>query len=660
MAGRSKDLALPAVEGSLERIAAQSVSRLVALLSPWLVGVFAHGLAAALHYTVGGSTEWVAWSSLFTFAGVLILTGVTYGQSHARGVWGKAHTTATTFVAGVWVCAVVISGPGHPLVWRLGVIGGITLALTWNVRTVIRLKGVDAAAIVSDPLALLFDHGARRAGLPIEARTVNAGEHKVEGELQLDPGRLVAEDVQRKTAYLESGAGLPPGSVVVAADPDDASKAKAIVSDPRVMTRPIIWPGPSRPGASIADPLRIGLWQDLDPVEYVLTGHHLQIMGMSGSGKSIGGCWNILGEVITRHDVAVFAIDVSKGHQTLGAFAGALHRFETTTEGARALLREVHGSVKARTDGLAAQGLQKWKPGCGMPYWLVWIEEAPDVFDAMTDKEMEAFTSLAKTLRSAGGTIVLSLQRSDYTQMPTIVRGQMGFMCFGVANSADASFGLSEAMQDAGAAPERWENAQPGMAYLGAPTIPRERIAMPMRTYAWGIRNGEFDDELASKAMRAHAEAWPAAAKEVDDMTAELARLQDGPPVDGDQGDEEDDDVTGVADEYLETEDPDPSVRAGLDDEIPDIDEGEPPLTFAGPGVVMTPEQRGAALIAHLQELWDSGARDFATRDLRPLWESTDMSRQWAQKSLRKLVEAGVLGYDDDGQRYTMPARPEV
>ncbi|SDQ68537.1 hypothetical protein [Thermostaphylospora chromogena] len=74
----------------------------------------------------------------------------------------------------------------------------------------------------------------------------------------------------------------------------------------------------------------------------------------------------------------------------------------------------------------------------------------------------------------------------------------------------------------------------------------------------------------------------------------------------------------------------------------------------------MTPEERGQALMAHLQALWDDGAREFSTRDLRPLWETIDMSRSWAQKALRKLVDAGVLGYDDDRYVYLMPERPEA
>jgi hypothetical protein len=152
----------------------------------------------------------------------------------------------------------------------------------------------------------------------------------------------------------------------------------------------------------------------------------------------------------------------------------------------------------------------------------------------------------------------------------------------------------------------------------------------------------------------------------VDTATAALSRFAnhdtaadrepDGAKQEGD--DEVDENVTR---EYLQTEDPDPSIRAGLDDEIPDLDEGEPPWKFAEPPVKMTAEQRGEALMTRLQELWDAGARDFSSGDLRTLWETTDMSRSWVQKQLKRLTAAGVLGgYDDERQRFLMPDRPEL
>ncbi|GAA4952792.1 hypothetical protein HD597_009660 [Nonomuraea thailandensis] len=662
-------------ESSMSKVAAKGVSKLLTLVTPWVVGLFGFGLAAALHFILYSPEAIGAWSSVVTVC-VIILTGVTYGTSHARGPWGKTHTTASTFLAGVWTVAVVNLGPWHPVLWRLGVVGGITMALSWNIRSVIRLKGWDEPGTATDPLSFLFGRGAERAGMKeVEARTVKATAHKVEGEVQLDHGRHTADDLQKKVAYIESGIPLPPGSITTAIDPDDASKAKVTISDPRVMKRPIPWPGASRPGGSVAEPVRAGLWQDLDELAYTLVGHHLQVMGQTGSGKSIGGAWNLLGELITRYDVAIFAGDITKGNQTLGPMRESLHRFETSKPGVKAMLADLQAQIKPRTNYLAGKGLQKWVKGCGLTYWIVWLEEFPDIFDALSDAEQERFLSMLKAIRSAGGTIVMSLQRSDYSQMPTLARGQLAKMCFGVDSPADASFGLSERQQDAGARPELWTNAQPGMAYLDAPSIPDERIAMPLRTFAWGMKGDRFDDEAANQAMREHAARWPAADKKVDPTTARLALLDGGThpratwPVeleephqaDPDQNEDDDEEVRNVAAEYLATDDPDPDVIGDLDDEIPDLPDGQPPLTFAPPEQRMTPQQRGEALLGRLQELWDDGARDFSSGDLKPLWQSTDMSRAWCQKQLKRLLAAGVLGgYDDEAQRYLMPERPEI
>ncbi|MEU7861228.1 hypothetical protein [Nonomuraea sp. NPDC049141] len=669
---RSKEIVPVHEESSLAKVTAREVSRLLTLASPWVAYVLVFGVGSAFHFILGSDDPQVTGWTMFLMATcVLVLTGVTFGQSHARGPWGKTHTTLTTLLAGVWVCAATINGPTTVVTGRLVLIGGFTLALTWNLRTVIRMKGLDQPGAIGDPLAFLFGQGAERAGMrEVEARTLKATAHKVEGEVQLEQGRQVAEDLQRKVAYVESGIGLPPGSITASIDPDHADKAKVTISDPRVMKRPIAWVAPSRPGLSIADPLNIGLWQDLDEVEFALLGFHLQVMGQSGAGKSIGGAWNILAEVVTRYDVAVFVGDITKGRQTLGPLEESLHRFETTKAGVKAMIRELQARVKERTDYLASKNLTKWKRGCGLTYWLIWFEEFPDIYDALSDKEQELFLSMLKAIRSAGGTIVLSLQRSDYSQMPTLARGQLGNMCFGVQTGGDAAFGLSEPQQDAGARPELWSNKQPGMAYLDVPGIDDGRIAMPLRTYAWGLDDqGEFDDERANAAMRAHSAQWPAAAKAVDETTAALSRLHNGAAaqaapaalLERPDEDDDDEDVRNVASEYLETDDPDPEVTGGIDDEIPDLDDGEPPLTFAPPAQSMTPEERGAALIKRLQELWDGGARDFSSGDLKPLWETTDMSRSWVQKTLKRLVEAGVLGgYDEQAQRYLMPDRPEL
>ncbi|MGW4640781.1 hypothetical protein ACWEN6_19765 [Sphaerisporangium sp. NPDC004334] len=668
--------ALPAVHdsSSWEQVATREVSKALLYFPPWLIGVLLFGLGAGFHFTLrSDDPQTVAWTTALIITCVLALTALTWRQSHARSLSGRAHTTLTTLAGGLWVCAATINGPATTVTGRLILIGGVSFALSFNIRTVIRAKQIDVAGAAADPLGFLFNRGAEKAGMAqVQARTITATPYKVTGEVQLHEGKQIADDLQKRVPYVESGIGLPPGSITTALDPDDASKATITISDPRVMKHPIPWGGPSRVGASIAEPVRPGLWQDQDEIAYVIVGHHVQIMGKTGSGKSIGGAWNLLAEIVTRRDAAVFAIDITKGEQTLGPLKAALHRLETTPEGARALLRDIQSQVKPRTDLLASKNLQKWAPGCGLTYWVLWLEEFPDIYDALPDKEQEQFLSLIKAIRSAGGTVVLSLQRSDWTQMPTIARGQLAKMCFGVDSAADATFGLSEAQQDAGCRPELWSNKQPGMAYLDAPSIPEDRISMPMRTYAWGITAaGDFDDEAANAQMRAHAAAFPAVHKQIDPITASLSRLDlaalaapaplptGHPPATLDE--HADDAQDDVAAEYLHSDDPDPSVQAGIDDEIPDLEDGEPPLRFAQPERKMSAEERGAALMAHVQDMWDDGARDFSSGDLKPLWESTDMSRAWVQKQLKRLLAAGILtGYDDEAQRYLMADRPQV
>ncbi len=59
---------------------------------------------------------------------------------------------------------------------------------------------------------------------------------------------------------------------------DVANQALVRISDPRAIRKPQPWPGPSKPGGSIADPLQPGIYQDSEVVSYAATGHHLQVM----------------------------------------------------------------------------------------------------------------------------------------------------------------------------------------------------------------------------------------------------------------------------------------------------------------------------------------------------------------------------------------------
>lgn len=640
-------------ESSMAKVAAREAGIAFVYARPWVLAPLAYGLACVLHvFLRSDDPQTIAWTMFLMAVSVLVLTGVTWWQSHARSIGGRLHSTLSTALIGVWMCAATINSPWSPVTGRLALIGGLTVVLTWNIRAALRKKGVDGAQLAADPLKALFGAGAERAGIAAEATTTKAGEHKTEASVQLEEGRATAEDLQKRVPYVESGMRLPPGSITVSLDPDDASKAKVTISDPRVLKNRIPWPGASRPGGSIGEPMRLGLWQDLDPVEYVVVGHHLQVNGMTGAGKSIGGAWNFLAEAMTRFDCAIFAGDTAKKDQTLGPLRRGMHRFETEISAVRQMLRILHSEAPKRTDWLAAHGYQKWVPGCGLTYWIIWLEEFPKIFDALPDKEQEHFLELVKELRSSGGTIVMSLQRSDYTQMPTLARGQMAKWCFGLGTAGDAKFGLSEVQRDAGARPELWQNKVPGMSYLDAPSIPEERIAMANRTWDWGE-----NDQEANQRMRQHADAWPAAAKEVDEFTAIVA-ASFGPeaaagPDDGQDGEEQEESVAAK----VRTENPSPELRANVDDPIKAADDAKFP---ARPGPRMEAGEARGVLLDQLRAWVRDGREEFATKDLKEVKERTRRpSRGWLNDQLALLAEDGVIERDDERRCYRI-IRPDV
>jgi hypothetical protein len=126
---------------------------------------------------------------------------------------------------------------------------------------------------------------------------------------------------------------------------------------------------------------------------------------------------------------------------------------------------------------------------------------------------MDQLLSDVKAMRSAGIRLVFDLQRSDWTQQPTLARGQLAKMCFGVLDEGDAAFGLSAAQQNAECHPEIWGTRYPGKLFLDAPTIPEKYITMPGRAWFWG----ENSDMIAQ-----HAAAFPASARPMDHITSPI------------------------------------------------------------------------------------------------------------------------------------------
>lgn len=627
----------------MERLKATWLNKLLILVPPWLAAAGLAWAAGVFHH-LWGTAPWALAAVAGMGACAATLTLLTWLVCRQRGLLGRLHAAATAALTGGWVCLATLYGV-NAFTGYLLVTGGVTLCLSWDIRVVVRQHAWDAENAGQDRISAWFRQIAGEAGLPdAELRVRQATPRKVLGIFQLKPGAKTADDAVKAAGRVESGLRFPPGSVLVAPNLDRADQAHVTITDPRVLRKPVPWPGPSHPGASIADPIHVGLWQDQEVAAWAVPGHHKQVMGMTGAGKSIGACWSYLGEAVTRRDEAVFGADITKGDQTLGPLRPALHKLETSPDGARRLVSALIACVKARTDYLAARGLQRWKKGCGLTHLTFWMEECPDILDALGDKGLENFLSFLKAARSAGIDVVMSLQRSDYSQMPTLARGQLANWCFGVANGNDAAFGLSELQAERDCRPELWANKQPGMAFLDAPSIPDGRCAMPLRTWFWG----EDDAKIAK-----HAAAYPAATRPLDELTAGIfARVYGDPQAAEPAGEsEEQEEDVNVAEEYAGP-DPDPEQEASIDDEIevPDGPFGEFEFPEAGHEKA-TPEAARAAFTQLLEE-WRGERREmFATGDLAELLEQTGMSRAWGHKQINAAIDAGLIEAVTDPDR---------
>jgi hypothetical protein len=608
-----------------ERFWVRMLSKLAVLVPPWLILAVMAAVAAVSHAVWGRQPE-VTWVAIVATLATVGLTALTWAITHARRMLGRVHATATCAAACGWLTVATVTGLGPDVVAGALWWGGGFLAVSWNLRTVIRHLDPDHGG--GDALGTLFNKAKEQAGLKgARARATQVTERKIKGILALPPGQATVTDAQRAIRKLESGMQVPPGTIALAADPDRADLAEITLSDPRVLRNPIPWPGPSRPGVSIAQPLRVGVWQDGDDGEFVLPGRHLQIMGMTGSGKSIGGCWNILGEVLTRTDTAVFAIDTSKDDQTLGPLRPGLARLDTDPAAAVALLRGVHARIPQRTRWLAQHGYSKWEPGCGLTYWVLWIEEAA------------------------------KFMASDYTQMPTLLRGQLAKMCFGLASADDARWGLSTRQQKVDTVePEAWEANYPGMAFLDAPGVSEKHAVMPLRTFDWGPDGRTV--------MAAHATTHAHTHRPVDQFTAELIDLPTTssatggtPDPDSDTEDDESFDVvndvlTEAATMDADLADPDPTLTASIRPDTPiqhPTPEEDTALVGQEPPQRLSPAQARDAFYGWLAQRAAAGLLSFQASDdgLAALRHQTGMSRSWTYKVLRELLDTGRLTLDN-------------
>lgn len=476
----------------------------------WAGGVLTLPVGAAAHAMWGGNLTTLPWVAIaMTLAGAA-LSFATFKITKPKAFL-QVHATLSVALGMLWLTAATITGPfDHPLidVWLIGmpVVTG-----SWSIR---RLVGRGQRSSDGDGDAKLLK-SVKLAGAKIKGE-IEVGPNRATAQLQLPPGQLTADDVAQAKGRLASALSVGTNSIRVEPDPDHHDRATLTVVPQDMLKTSLPWPGPSAPGGSIADPLNVGIYGDGVPANFWLPGDvsavrnatHMLVMGMNGSGKSYGAkeLWT---EILTRRDVKLWIADGAKGLQTVGQFAPYADWVEPSASGAQNMLAVLPAVIEKRASALADEGLEQWVPGCKLKYLVVWIEEAAAVI-----READDIAHIVQTARSAGVTIVLSMQRPSYTQIPVDVRNQLGCVwCFGVKDNADAAFALDEALLDRGANPAAWKNRKPGYSYLEAPGIPEDRMVEPLRTW-----RTQGDDELIDAIIEADPNQY-----ELDEVTAAAA-----------------------------------------------------------------------------------------------------------------------------------------
>ena len=489
--------------------------------------------------------------AFFAFVSVL-LAWFTYHLTWDKDKMATGHAVFSVLAVGALLCYTDMVGWHKPTVFAY-LFGVFILCASWSMRAVVKnhakldgamnagvfhlggMSGTTAKVInpdgtpvkvnaIAQPTTLFKQLSDKRKAkrIPVTAATIDAVDAKPSGKqrpdsnkpattisINMNPGDTI-EDLKKRKTSIESAAQVPPGTLLLRPDMNNASMAMGIVSDPRSILAPIPYLGPSWIDGSVADAISTGVYQDGTEVEWDIIGLQIQIMGMTGSGKSLGAAWSTLAELITRHDVFVWGVDVTKGQQTLGPLGDSLHRLETEPAGAMQLLTDVNTLIKPRTNYLSNKGLGKWERGCGLQYGVIWLEEVPDIMAAIGANGVSMWLKSVKAARSAGLTIAWSLQRSDATQVPTLARGQAAKWCFGVSDNRDKQFGLSSKQKEDGCTPELWANRYPGTSYLDAPSIGEDHISMAQRAWYWGE-----NDSL----IKEHANNYQASERPYDALT---------------------------------------------------------------------------------------------------------------------------------------------
>ncbi|NEE35372.1 sporulation protein SsgA [Streptomyces sp. SID7982] len=614
-------------------------------LPPWLcmAGV---GIAGT-----GANVMWddSAWAGVGLTLSSVALSAAAWWAGRGTSAQRRLHSAITVAAASVWVTGAGLAGPMEGPLPDMYLMGGPVLALSWNIRMIMR-RNPDASGESSDK-GLLEKVGLARTRIG----TVKVEPNKVTVPYALPAGEATNEDMSRALPRVASALDVPTTAVRYRPDPDSARKGELVIV-PNDMLKEVIWyPGPSAPGGSIAEPLIIGVYDDGRELRLTLPqAIHLLIMGVTGSGKT-EAAMDVMAEVLTRRDVVVWLSDPKRG-QDLGEAFGACDWVVTTADGAALMIEAFKAAIPARQLWLGQHGYRSWEPaaavrqddpahscrpdrtacGCpGMPYMIGWFEEAANTLREVDD---DAFTGIAQEARSAGASLVVSMQRASGYQISTDTRASLpSALCMGV-DERDAGFALPSEVLEAGAKPGAWGNKRPGYCYLVQAGVDEDLWSTPSRTF----RNNPVTLEWVTQE-------FAPIRMGVDEVTARAAASVAGQlytdrqgPTAGTETEGGPQSAAGMDDDDMTTGEPlvDPEDE-GIDPEA-ELPEADNTPMFGAPAGT-TPDDPKAAMEEILRHFESTGQMVIQTKDVMEHCDRLGRSRPWVAAELGRLGREGRL-----------------
>lgn len=618
--------------------------------APWIVAG-GTGLVGAGANVMWGDSPWAGVGLTLASVG---LTAATWWAGKTTGPQRRLHSAITVAAGTSWVTAAALSGPLSGPLPDLYLMGGVSFALSWNIRKVMRFNDVDTSGSDSDK-GLLEKVGLARTKL----KNVQVEPNRVTVPYELPAGELTNDDVAKAIPRIASALDVPTTAIRIQHDPDSARKGQFVIVPEDMLKEATRWPGPAAPGQSIAEPLRIGVYDDGSDLELpLLDAIHILVMGMTGSGKTEGAL-DVLFELLTRKDVVVWLADAAKAGQDFQPLIPAMDWAALDTPSAGAMVAAVQAVIPARTAWLRDHGYRAWEPaaakkqtsaahscaasgtcGCpGMPYLVAWMEEAAKLLRDLGD---DVFTGIAQEARSAGVSLVVSMQRASGYQLSTDTRASLpAAMCFGVRGD-DAGFALPEEVLEAGANPAAWGNKRKGYVYLVSAGIDEDLYANPARTF-WTGPSGEYE-----KAARWIVEQFAAVRPELGPVTADAAARVAGDLFTNRQARAGSPVAAPIpAPALTEEQEADQAVGALVDDEDAALDAmAELPSVETNveiPAAKPSTEEARELLGELVEMLAQVGPGTVAVKDLKPYLEQIGRDRSWVSKEMKKLADDGRL-----------------